>query len=714
MYSYLYRCILLFILFFLPLCCFSQQPKIDSLTIVLRTAQEDTHKINALNTLSRELLKSGNYDTALLYAERAKKLAESVRFKKGTADAYHQIGSACYIQGNYPGALKNHFTALNIREKTGDQKGIADSYNSIGNVYYNQGNYPEALKNHFASLKIKEKIGDQKLISDSYNNIGIVYYSQGNYSEALENHVASLEIKEKIGDKKGLASSYNNIGIIYNQKGQYPQALKNLDAALKMAEEIHDLRVITAAYSNIGSVYDNLKNYPEALKNHFASLKIAEKTSDKRSTAAAYCNIGGIFKTQKKYKEGEEYEIKALSLSRETGDKDIIKSSYQILAEIDSAMGNIASGGGNWEQAGKYFNNAYINYKLYTVYKDSLLNEENTQKTVQTQMQYEFDKKEGILKEQQEKERALAEERSRKQNIITWSVAGSLLLVLMLSGFVLRSLRITYKQKQVIETKNKETEQQKQIIEEKNKGITDSINYARRIQQALLPPDRLLDKNPGDYFVLFQPKDIVSGDFYWATEKDNKFYLAACDSTGHGVPGAFMSLLNASFLNEAINEGIVQPNEVLNHVRKRLIENFYSEGGKDGMDGVLVCFDKNKGELYYSAAHNAPVIVLNGTLTKLYADNMPVGPADRLDSFKHETLHPKPGSILYMYTDGFADQFGGSKGKKFKYKKLNDLLLTNSDKPMKEQKNILEKTFEDWKGNLEQVDDILVIGIRIC
>ena len=214
--------------------------------------------------------------------------------------------------------------------------------------------------------------------------------------------------------------------------------------------------------------------------------------------------------------------------------------------------------------------------------------------------------------------------------------------------------------------------------------------------------------------ILFKPKDIVSGDFYWATEKEGRFYLAVCDSTGHGVPGAFMSLLNISFLNEAISEkDIRQPNEVLNHARQRLIENLSSEGAKDGMDGILVCFDKNKNQITYAAAHNAPIVVTSGVLEELDSDNMPVGLADRFDSFKHETLSTTQGTVLYLYTDGFADQFGGPRGKKFKYKQLNDLLLVNNSKTMTEQKDIFEKTFEGWKGNLEQVDDVLIIGIRL-
>ena len=263
----------------------------------------------------------------------------------------------------------------------------------------------------------------------------------------------------------------------------------------------------------------------------------------------------------------------------------------------------------------------------------------------------------------------------------------------------------------------------KEIIEEKQKEIVDSINYAKRIQYTLLARETLLRENLHEHFVLFKPKDIVSGDFYWATEirssgqgqeAGERFYLACCDSTGHGVPGAFMSLLNISFLNEAIIEkNILEPNEVLNHVRKRLIENISQEGGQDGMDAILICFDKTKNTITYSAAHNAPLLIRNGEAINLAYDKMPVGKGETNDPFTLHTIHAQKGDLIYLFTDGYADQFGGSKGKKFKYKQLEELLIANANAPLQQQSAILDREFEFWKGNLEQVDDVLVIGIKI-
>jgi serine phosphatase RsbU (regulator of sigma subunit) len=213
---------------------------------------------------------------------------------------------------------------------------------------------------------------------------------------------------------------------------------------------------------------------------------------------------------------------------------------------------------------------------------------------------------------------------------------------------------------------------------------------------------------------MFNPKDIVSGDFYWATEHNNKFYLAICDSTGHGVPGAFMSLLNMGFLSEAVKEkNIEEPHEIFNYVRLRLINSISSEQQKDGMDGILLCVDRTTNQITYSAANNEPILVSNNKVIELPKDKMPVGKGEKNESFTLHQVTASKGDVLYLYTDGYADQFGGPKGKKFKYKQLNDLLLNSCHDDLNQQKEILLSSFINWKGNLEQVDDVLIVGIKI-
>jgi serine phosphatase RsbU (regulator of sigma subunit)/rhodanese-related sulfurtransferase len=260
----------------------------------------------------------------------------------------------------------------------------------------------------------------------------------------------------------------------------------------------------------------------------------------------------------------------------------------------------------------------------------------------------------------------------------------------------------------------KAVEIQNEEIAEKNKSITDSINYAKRIQMTLLANDAFLKENLKDHFVLFKPKDIVSGDFCWATKRRNKFYLAVCDSTGHGVPGAFMSLLNISFLNEAINEkGIETPDEICNYVRQKLIESISQDGAKDGMDGILICWDDQAQKLTYAAGHNSPFLVIGNSGRELEVDKMPIGYGENLKNFKLGQIDVKSEERIYLYTDGYADQFGGPRGKKFKYKQLQELLVSLNNVSFTEQKKILDAIITEWKGNLEQTDDILVVGVKL-
>lgn len=260
--------------------------------------------------------------------------------------------------------------------------------------------------------------------------------------------------------------------------------------------------------------------------------------------------------------------------------------------------------------------------------------------------------------------------------------------------------------KKAVEEKNAE-------IASKNKEITDSINYARRIQYALLANEGILKENLEDFFILFRPKDIVSGDFYWAARSGESFYLAVCDSTGHGVPGAFMSLLNISLLNEAINEKkLADVGGICDYVRQKLVEYVSKDGAQDGMDGVLLCF-KHGRLSSYAAAHNAPLLVRQQAAIEMSADKMPIGKGENASGFSTFAMPAQAGDMLYLFTDGYADQFGGPKGKKFKYSRLKELLVSVAGKPLAEQQRVLEETHLEWKGELEQTDDLLLIGMRL-
>jgi len=404
---------------------------IDSLQQVIKTAKEDTNKVNALNMLSEKAgWQVGNYDTAFYYAANAKRLAERLSYKKGMGASYYHIGNVHANQGNYPKALENYLASLKIKEEIGDRSGMANSYNNIGNVHIYQGNYPKALENHFASLKIMEEIGDRKGMANSYGNIGGVHADQGNYPKALENYFASLKIREEIGDRRGVAYSYNGIGNVHAYQGNYPKALENYLASLKIKEEMGDKKGMAGSYNNIGAVHSDQGNYPKALENHLASLKIKEEIGDRSGMANSYNNIGNVHVQLSNAKEAKEWLQKGLALSTDIAHKETIKSSYEGLAQADSALGNYQA--------------AYENYKMAILYRDSLLNEENTKKTVRLEMQYDFDKKEALTKAEQDKKDFFATKELKMKTQQRNGFIGGFALVLLFAGvFFMQRNRIS-------------------------------------------------------------------------------------------------------------------------------------------------------------------------------------------------------------------------------------------------------------------------------
>ncbi|MES2284982.1 MAG: tetratricopeptide repeat protein [Bacteroidota bacterium] len=664
---------------FLTLSCFAQNKNIngkhsqaiDTLLSLLKTDKSDTSKVIHLNNLSRGYFNIGLYDTAKLYSNKALQLAKMLNYKKGTCLSYNTIGLIYWGQGNFPKALDYYFLALKIAEENKDKKGIAETFGNMGFVYWSQRDYTKAMDYYLKAYKIGEELGDKNIVGIYLSRIGMIYWEQVDYITALDCFFKSLKIATETGNENLIAMDLGNISSVYAQQG----------------------------------------NISKALEYKFKALEMQEKLGNKSGIAFNLVDIGSIYSGLKKYKEAEKYMLQALAIDTAMGSLLWTQYTYSRLSDLYSETGN--------------YKKALESYKKAKIISDTIFNQEKNKEITRKEMNYEFDKKEAITKVENEKQQAVAEEKNRKQTIISWSVAVGLFLVLVFAGFVFRSLRITRKQKHIIELQKNEVsqqkeiiEKQKQIVEEKQKETVDSINYAKSIQYTLLANHDVLKQNLREHFVLFQPKDIVSGDFYWAASvkgnenRSARFYLAVCDSTGHGVPGAFMSLLNISFLNEAIIEkNIEQPDKILNYVRSRLIESISKDGAQDGMDGILMCIENEK--ITYAAANNVPLLVRENAIIDLHADKMPIGKGEKDMPFTLQTIDVQKGDTLYLYTDGYADQFGGPKGKKFMYKQLDNLLIATNQKSMEEQELSLSLTLEQWKGNLEQVDDILVVGIRV-
>jgi serine phosphatase RsbU (regulator of sigma subunit)/Tfp pilus assembly protein PilF len=634
---------------------------------------------------------------ALSYYSKAVPIAEASGDPALLSSVYTNISYIYNETGDITKSLEFNKKSLEFAEKSGDKKILANALNNMAFRYSDLGDVPKALSHYSRSLKLREELKDTSGISESLNNIAALYYGTNDFTTALKYYRQSLALFKKKNDVAGQAFCYNNIGAVYRQIGKVDSAMILASIALKLREQTGNKGSIAASLSNVGAIYNVAKNYDSALVYYQRALAIHTEIGNKRGICMALHNLSNLFQSMGKTKDAIVHAERSLAIAREIGFPELIRESSRALYKA-------------YEESGNY-KGAHEMHKLFVAMRDSVSNESNRKSMIRNQFQYAYEKKEVEIKAQAEAETEIvktrSEEEKKQQRLIIYAVTSGLILTGFLAFFIFRSLQQNKKAKKIIE-------EQKELVEEKQKEILDSINYAEKIQKALFGNKALMDKNLKEGFVYFKPKDIVSGDFYWATEHEGRFYLAACDSTGHGVPGAFMCLLNMGFLSEAIKEKkIIKPNEVFNYVRQRLIESISSEQQKDGMDGILICIDANKKRTTYAAAYNAPLIVRGDQIVELPADKMPVGKGERSDSFTEFELQMQKGDNLYLYTDGFADQFGGAKGKKFKYKQLNDLLVSVSSLSAPEKKEKLKAAFDSWKGDLDQVDDVLVIGLKM-
>jgi len=499
---------------------FCQTSRFDSLQNNLRSAHEDSTRVNLLNAMA-ELKRNSDPDTCIYFAEEALTLSAKINYKPGEAAANLWIGTALtnlgeyeealkklalaknlteellvvtpalpghsallarvynntanihWRKGNYPAALENNYISLKIKIRLHQKQGIADSYNNLGNIYLDMGNYPEALKCQLASLTLRESLENSGGMADSYNNIGNVYYKQGNYNLAGTYYLKSLGIKKLLGDQKGMASAYANLANVYSNQSDYTKAHAAIAEALAINSSLGDKYRIALNHTNAGTIYYDTGNFGKALENHFISLKIREDIGDKEGLMASLNNIALIYIVQNKPTEATRHFKRSLEIANGINSREDLMVTYNGLYQADSLLGNSKA--------------ALEHFKLYIQYRDSLFNEENTKKQVQVEMNFAFEKKEAEGRSGQERKDAVAAAERKRQRVILFAISGFGLLVL---GFAVYAYRSFLQKRKV----NIEISLQKQLIEEKQKEILDSIYYARRIQQSLITREDYIHK----------------------------------------------------------------------------------------------------------------------------------------------------------------------------------------------------------------------------
>jgi serine phosphatase RsbU (regulator of sigma subunit) len=705
-----------FIFLFLTLFCictnplFSQKTEIDSLVELLNSSSE-TKKIEILNALSLKYTDSSP-DKAIAYGKQARTAAENNKLSIKIGESCLNIAKGYYSKSDNTNALAYLNLAQSEFTKENYQKGLSEVYNVIGNIQTDLSNSEAALNYNLKALKIREELNDSFAMASSLINIGKVYYNLQEYSKANDYYKQSLTIREKIKDQAGIAACYNNIANVFGDQGENDKALEYLKKSLEIKEKLGNKKGIAYTLNNLGSIYTSLNEHVKAREYYTKSYDIKKEINDARGMVSSLTNIGASYYYTHDLQNAVKYFLLSSEEAQKVGAKDIVLSSYQNAAETYSELKD-------FKNAAKYFSQALA-------LKDSILSIESSKAMHEMQGKFNFEKQEKeiqILKQEKE----IQELDVAKTKLIKNGFIIGFILILIIAFIIYNRYKLKQKANTKLEQQKVEiTRQHNELniayeqIENKNKDITDSINYAKRLQEAILPTAEFERTFRENGFILYKPKDIVSGDFYWMWRKHNLIYIAAVDCTGHGVPGAFMSIVGYNLLNQAVKEHeISEPAKILNEINKGITDTLrqYEEEStvRDGMDIALCCINTDTLELQYAGAYNPIWIISDGIFQEVKADKFPIGMfvGEKTNSFTNNSIQLKKGDQIYLYTDGYADQFGGPKGKKFKYKQLQELLLLNSHRPMPQQLTILKHVILEWKQGLEQVDDILVMGIKL-
>jgi serine phosphatase RsbU (regulator of sigma subunit) len=665
----------------------------------------------AKNNLGLYYLNKGDLKRAEEELTSCLKLRETLGNETEIALSNNNLGLLFSEKGDYFLALKFYTASVKLYEKLNNDPELANSLSGIAEVWEEVGNLNRSILMSEKSLRIRERINDKTGIANSLGQLAGIYHKHGDKEKAKEYFARSLKLLIETKNIEGLAFTYNNIATTLRFDRDFDGAIENFVKSLDLFQKMGAKNYVARCLSNIGNVYGDKKNYAAALNYYEQSVEIHKELSSVRGLCITYNNMADIYFNLNSFKKAKFYVDSAYRMAIRIGQPENIKNVSLVYASVDSATGN--------------FSGAFYRLKEYYTNREKILNNENQKASMKSELKYDFEKKSVADSLRTAGEKQVINAQLKEEKTKSYALFGGLGLVLIFSGIMVNRFRITRKQKKIIELKEQETQKQnviishqKHLVEEKHKEITDSINYAERIQRSFLATKEILDNNLNEYFVLFKPKDIVSGDFYWAGKLNNgNFALVTADSTGHGVPGAIMSLLNITSIEKAI-ENKIEPSDILNSTRQTIIERLKKdgspEGGKDGMDASLVVYDLPNRKVIISAANNPVWIVRGGSVTDIKADKMPLGKHDKQDvPFTQKEIDIEKGDIIYTLTDGFPDQFGGEKGKKYMSKNLREFLLQHSQLPMAEQKILLEIEFKRWVADLEQVDDVTVIGVRI-
>lgn len=720
--------------------------KIDSLYTIIKTSSVDTVKINAQIRIASILMKTDSLKgfheiKKATYALNGIK-DESFFFRSG--DKMCKIFNSCemYSKANEYWQLflskakeKNnrmwqaryysrigglmqsldlskqciaYFDSALVAAKGGDEKVLAVIYMYKGRAHYDNGDYKNAMDNYINSQRYYER---NQWLNVDYGHllhfIGSVFKQQHFYDKALMYYEKELTLARQIQNKPLEAEALYLCAAMYGTNGNLDKETEYSLLALEIYRAEKNRRMEGLILGNLSNNYYDRKDLKKAIQCCEQALAIYVESGEITNLAPTYRSLGDYYSQSGQHKKALEFLQKALDAAYKIETKQLLNRS-----EVTKSMAFAYSRLGDFKSA---FNLILKHRDL----EDSLSNQSNTEYLHSLETQYQTEKK--------EKEIVLlnADKKIRDEELLRKQAQSKALIVICILGLIIASVSAfaflnKRKTSKILSKQVNEINHQHSIIKEKNKDITDSIQYAKRLQDAVFPEPSVLNKFFSESFVFFRPKDIVSGDYYWFEQTEDKIFVIVGDCTGHGVPGAFMSILGHNLLNQIIlEEKITDPAEILRTLDKRVSNALNKKGAKkeynDGMDIAICVIDKTKNVLGFSGA-NRPLIIKRGQeLIELKPNKFGIGGIedDRCKLFGKHEMEVKESDILYLFSDGYYDQFGGPNGKKFKYKNLVEHISSISSKPLAQQEEILSNTFQNWQGNLEQLDDVCVVGVKI-